>query len=246
MTDLPVSRAGEGADDRTAGGTRRPEIRSRRCPPSAPWLSCSAPSCAARPREIPVDGGHRVLRHGDAQLPDVRVERRIEHALFRHLAAEHDMVRAQPREQMAERGLVEDGMPCPEDEKGFVVRRESSSGRIGSTGSAFFPASVVSMISPWWNAIHRNCRVDDGNASGAGAVPHSRCLTRGPMGTRQWPGPRENGREAIPRDPVKEAVYPARNSAGTTTATKRPDRHALAESGAGTRGRNAGTGGAEA
>jgi hypothetical protein len=71
-----------------------------------------------------VDVRHRVARDDDVEVADVRVERRVEDALLRHLADEHDPLDVLLREQVLQRRLVEDRVPRLDDEQRVVARHD--------------------------------------------------------------------------------------------------------------------------
>lgn len=68
-----------------------------------------------------MDVGHGILGHGDLEVSDVGVERRIQHTLLGDLAAQHHVVDVLLREQVRQWCLVEDGVPGLEHEEGCVV-----------------------------------------------------------------------------------------------------------------------------
>ena len=69
-----------------------------------------------------VDAGDRVLRQGDVQVADVRVQGGVQHALFGDLAGQHHGAHAQLPQEVGEGCVVEDRVPGLEDEQGLVVR----------------------------------------------------------------------------------------------------------------------------
>src|SRR4051794_9666276 len=71
-----------------------------------------------------VDVGHRVTRHGHAQLPHVRVEGAVEDALLGDLASQHEMANPVLAEEILERRAVEDRVTGLDDERHLLTGRE--------------------------------------------------------------------------------------------------------------------------